>query len=34
MSVLVVEMELDAGTKLNGGGIAVVFGGVHRVIEG
>lgn len=34
MSVLLAEMELDRGAILDGGGIAVVFGGVHRVIEG
>jgi hypothetical protein len=27
-------MELDASAILDGGGVAVVFGGVHRVIEG
>ena len=31
---LLVEMELDTGAILDGGGIAVVFGGVHGVIEG
>jgi hypothetical protein len=31
---LLVEMELDASAILDGGGVAVVFGGVHRVIEG
>ena len=31
---LLVEMELDTGTILDGGGIAIVFRGVHGVIEG
>ena len=34
VAALLVEMELDAGAILDGGGIAVVFGGVHGVIEG
>jgi hypothetical protein len=33
-SALLVEMELDASAILVGSGIAVVFGGVHGVIEG
>jgi len=34
VAVFLVEMEFDAGTILDGGGIAVVFGEVHRVVEG
>jgi hypothetical protein len=29
---LLVEMELDAGAILDGGGIAIVFDGVHGLI--
>jgi hypothetical protein len=34
VAALLVEMELDTGAILDGGGIAVVFDGVHRVIKG
>jgi hypothetical protein len=34
MSALLVGIELDTGAILDGSGIAVVFGGVHGVIEG
>jgi hypothetical protein len=33
-SALLVEMELDTGAILDGCGVAVVFDGVHGVIEG
>jgi hypothetical protein len=34
VAVLLIEMELDTGAILDGGSIAVVFDGVHGVIEG